>query len=46
VQVTAWPTAEVLEALGDGDPVPTQELGRVTTDRSGWFVFDLDPADV
>jgi hypothetical protein len=46
VQVTAWPTDEVLETLGDGDPVPTQELGHVTTDRHGWFVFELDPAEV
>lgn len=46
IVVTAWPNDEILAALGDGEPVPTRELARVSTDREGWFVVTLDPQEV
>ena len=35
IVVTAWPSDEILASLGDGVPVPTRDLARVSTDRNG-----------
>src|SRR3954454_18120592 len=43
IVATAWPEQAVLDKLAAGDPVPTQVLGTVRSDKSGRFALPLRP---
>ncbi|MEJ1092252.1 hypothetical protein [Microbacterium istanbulense] len=44
VQISAWPSNEVLAALNEGDPVPMTPVGVGTTGRDGRFSVPVDTA--
>jgi hypothetical protein len=43
IVATAWPEQAVLDKLAAGDPVPTQVLGTVRSDKSGRFAVPVRP---
>lgn len=44
VQISAWPSNEVLAALKEGDPVPMTAIGVGTTGKDGQFSIPADTA--
>jgi len=44
VQISAWPSNEVLAALNEGDPVPMTPVGVGTTGRDSRFFVPVDTA--